>query len=113
MEKVMKKALTIVLAVAMLASIACISTSARVIFTDSFNDWDPYWFGSKDNPVGRNEPIELDDGNWVLEGWDNAPVHLGFYEDDEDNGGYKANRSSFNSGTVWIDLYPNSWIETT
>ncbi len=101
----MKKVLTMVLAVAMLASIACVSASARVIFRDTFETWDPYWWGSMEAPVGRNKPIMLDDGNWVLEGWDDAPVHQGYYEDDEENGGYKASRSTFNTGSFWVDLY--------
>lgn len=104
----MKKALTVMLAVVMLASIACISSSAGIRFTDTFDTWveGGFWIGSSEDPQGDAHVISDINGNNVLEGFGEARVHQGHYNSNDDGTpGYLPGNGTVTTGTFWIDIY--------
>ena len=102
----MKKIIAVLLAVTLLAAIACATVSAEIRFYDPFDTWTSYWFGyGRDDQGGDLNVITKVNGENVLEGWEEARVHQGMYSDNEITGkGYANSGSALITGTVWVDL---------
>ena len=103
----MKKVLTFMLAVAMLASLACVGASARVLITDTFDSWidGGLWLGSADDPQGDLNVLTEIDGNNMLEGFPGAVVHQGHFTANDEGVGYGPGRNTTTTGTFWVELY--------
>lgn len=101
----MKKVLTILLAVAMLASLACVGASAKVIVTDPFDkygaDENPLWLWTRPEPTDDEKLVEIDGNNWLML---EVVVEQSNFKGDEDNGGVLNEGNVLTTGTWWVDM---------
>ncbi len=103
----MKKILTVMLAVAMLASLACVSTSAQVRLVDKFDAWveGGFWLGSSENTYQQLSIIDDIDGDSMLVSPPEARVHQGHFTGTDDNVGYGNGNGTITTGTFWVTVY--------
>lgn len=102
----MKKVLTILLAVAMLASLACVGASAKVLVTDPFNTYGPdnnnLWLWTRPEPTDDEKLVEIDGNNWLML---EIVVEQSKFTSDEDSGiGCTAEGNVLKTGTWWVDM---------